>query len=60
MYTVKAAAPKLGISASKTYQLVQRREIGHFKIGGKILFSDRDIEDFLKKRRVEAVEIARN
>jgi len=40
---VKAAARQLGISVSKLYQLVASRQISHYRIGGKILFSQQDI-----------------
>lgn len=56
MNTVKQAASKIGISRAKLYQLAQRHEIAHFRIGGKILFSDADIQEFLSKNRVEAAE----
>jgi excisionase family DNA binding protein len=53
MFPVKEAAKKLGISATKLRQLVSRREISFYRIGGKILFSDELIQDFLAGCRVE-------
>jgi excisionase family DNA binding protein len=53
--TVAETALRLGISASKLYQLVRARRISHHRIDGKILFSDEDIESFLAGCRVEAV-----
>jgi excisionase family DNA binding protein len=50
--SVKAAARRLGISVSKLYQLAASRSIGHYRIGGKILFSSQDIEAFLTGCRV--------
>lgn len=50
--SVKAAARRLGISVSKLYQLVSARRIGHYRIGGKILFSEQDVEVFLTGCRV--------
>jgi excisionase family DNA binding protein len=50
--SVKAAALRLGISVSKLYQLVGCRKIGHYRIGGKILFAEEDIAAFLGGCRV--------
>jgi excisionase family DNA binding protein len=49
---VKEAARRLGISVSKLYQLAAGRRIGHYRIGGKILFSEQDIAAFLSGCRV--------
>ena len=46
--SVAEAAKKIGISASKLYQLVTARRICHYKIDGKILFSDDDIAAFMQ------------
>jgi excisionase family DNA binding protein len=53
--TVAEASKRIGISASKLYQLVSARRISHHRIDGKILFTDEDIETFLADCRVEAV-----
>jgi excisionase family DNA binding protein len=45
--TVAETARRLGISASKLYQLVGARRISHHRVDGKILFTDEDIETFL-------------
>ena len=50
--TVREASRKIGISPSKLYQLAARRKIGHYRIGGKIVFSDDDIAAFLNGCRV--------
>jgi excisionase family DNA binding protein len=48
MLTVKQAAQRLGVSASKLYGMVERREIAHYRLGrGKIFFSDEQIQAFL-------------
>ena len=49
---VKVVAPLLGISRSKLYHMASRREIAHHRIGGKILFSDADIREYLASCRV--------
>ena len=50
--TVAEAARKIGVSASKLYQLVAARAIAHYKIGGKIVFSDADVDAFLTTCRI--------
>ena len=52
--TVAEAAKKIGISASKLYQLVSAGEIAHYRVGGKIIFRDDDIASFLANCRVES------
>lgn len=56
MHSVKIAAMKIGISPSKLYALAQQREISHYRVDGKILFSDEDIRAYLASKRVEAGE----
>jgi excisionase family DNA binding protein len=50
--TVIEASKKIGISPSKLYQLIAARQIAHYRVGGKILFSDEDIIAFLAGCRV--------
>ena len=57
MHSVKTAAAKLGISPSKVYQLTGRRQVSFYRIGGKILFEDADLERYKKAARVEAVPV---
>ena len=52
--TVVQAAKRIGISASKLYQLVEARRIAHYRIGGKIVFAEADIDAFLATCRVGA------
>jgi excisionase family DNA binding protein len=53
--TVTEAAKKIGVSCSKLYQLVAGRAIAHYRIGGKIVFFDSDVEAYLASCRVGAV-----
>jgi len=53
--TVAEAAKKIGVSPSKLYQLAAARAISHFRIGGKIVFSDLDVDAYLASCRVGAV-----
>ena len=52
MLTVKQAATRLGISASKLYQLVSERAVAHYKVGGKLLFGESDLDAYLESCRV--------
>jgi len=53
--TVNEAAKRIGISASKLYQLVGARRIAHYRVGGKIIFAESDVEAYLATCRVGAV-----
>ena len=50
--TVNEVARRIGISASKVYQLVSARRIAHYRIGGKIIFSEPDVASFLESCHV--------
>lgn len=52
--TVAEAAKKIGISSSKLYQLAAARVISHYRVGGKILFSEADVDAYLASCRVGA------
>ncbi|HZL38112.1 MAG TPA: helix-turn-helix domain-containing protein [Tepidisphaeraceae bacterium] len=54
-FSVKAAAQRLGVSVSKLYQLAASRKISHYRIGGKILFSEADVDAYLASCRVGAI-----
>lgn len=53
MLSVKQAAASLGVSRSKVYQLVACREVVHYRLGGKILFAEADLEAYRARCRVE-------
>ncbi len=53
--TVAEAAQKIGISASTLYQQVAARKISHYRVGGKIVFSEADVDAYLASCRVAAV-----
>ena len=50
--TVNEAARRIGISASKVYQLVSARRIALYRIGGKIIFSEPDVASYLESCHV--------
>jgi len=56
--TVSEAAKRIGISASKLYQLVSARHIAHYRVGGKIIFSESDVDAYLATCRVGAAATA--
>lgn len=56
LLNLREAAPLFGVSKSNLYGMVARREIPHYRIGGKILLSKDDIAAYLNGRRVEAQE----
>lgn len=49
--TVKEAARALSISPSKLYEMVERSEIGHCRIGGSIRFADSDLSDLMEETK---------
>ena len=55
---ITEAAKKIGVSASKLYQLVAARQITHYRVGGTIIFSEADIASFLDGCRVPATPAA--
>src|SRR4051812_15692251 len=52
MLSVKASASLLSIAPSTLYGMVERREIAHYRIGGKILFEEADLELYKASCRV--------
>lgn len=56
MLRIKDAASRLGISPSKMYQLVTRRRVAHYRIDGKILFDESDLDGYKQRCRVGAAD----
>lgn len=54
--SIKETALLLGISPSTLRGMVNRKEIGHHRIGGKIQFTDADIDDYLASTHVPREE----
>ena len=59
MLTVRQAAQRLAISSSKLYQLAAERKTAHYRLGGKIVFAESDIDAFLLSCGVEPAAAAR-
>jgi excisionase family DNA binding protein len=55
LIAIRAAAIVLGVSTSLLYQLVKKRSLPHYRVAGKILFAPADLDDFMRKCRVEAI-----
>lgn len=48
------AAELLRISKSKLYQLVEDRRISHFRLDGRVVFSEEQLATYLEQHVVEA------
>lgn len=53
--TVAQAAKLIGISGSKMYELIAAHEISIYRVGGKIILTQADIDAYLTNCRVAAV-----
>ncbi len=51
---VKETAKKLRISCSFLYQIVEQKRISCYQIGRRRLFSEQQIQDFLRQQLIEA------
>ena len=49
VYTVKSLAKLLNISVSKVYKLAEHNKIRHSKPGGKLHFTQADVDEYLSK-----------
>lgn len=54
--TVKDAAKRIGISASKLYALIAARAVAFYRVGGKIILSEADVDAYLATCRVGVAE----
>jgi excisionase family DNA binding protein len=52
LYSVLEAGTLLGTGRSKTWDLIWKGQLGHYRIGKKIQVSAAHISDFLKGREV--------
>lgn len=50
----RAAAEIIGVSPRTIRRWAERHDIGHFRCGKRLLFSDQDISEFLMKSRISA------
>jgi excisionase family DNA binding protein len=54
--TTKQIANEYGVSISFIYKATSRREIPHYKIGGKLLFLREEIEKMILDSKIESTE----
>lgn len=48
-FTAQEAADYLGICRESIYNLARANKIEHFKVGGKLIFTRKDLDDWVKK-----------
>jgi excisionase family DNA binding protein len=59
-YQVQEVATLLGVAPSTVYDMVRLRKIPHRRVGtgrGRIVFTERDVEEFLDSCKVEALSL---
>jgi excisionase family DNA binding protein len=57
LMTLKEAAPKLRISAITLRRMAAKKDIPFHRVGSKYLFTDGDIEEYLKSCEVPAKQL---
>lgn len=55
---VQEVADTLHVSKGTVYELIKRGEISSFRVGRKVRFSPRDIEDYIEKSKIAAKKAA--
>lgn len=56
LFTVDEVATFLAVSKSTVYRLVERRELPFVRLPGALRFAQDDLQAFLGRRHVEAIE----
>lgn len=56
---LKYAAKFTGLSKFTVRAYVRRRLIAHYRVGRRLVFKDEDLEQFMRRYRVEAREAGR-
>lgn len=56
LYPVFEVAIKLHISESTLYRWIHQKKISHIKIGSRVLFSQKNIEEFLNNHTINKVD----
>jgi excisionase family DNA binding protein len=52
-YTVEEVAKKLRIDRQAVWNLIRRRQLAAFKIGGVYRITPGDLQDYLRRQRIE-------
>ena len=50
---ISEAAELLRVSKTKVYQLVEDKRIPHYRLDGRVVFSEEQLEEYLSKHVVE-------
>lgn len=58
--TIEQAAQLLNYTKKTVYKKIACKEIPHYQTGNNILFSERELNDWIKKHRVATVEERQN
>ncbi len=53
MLKVSQVASRLNLSVSKTYELVEKGDLGHHRMGGAIRVSETQLQEFLNSTKRE-------
>ena len=51
---LRGAGLRMGISPHTVRALVRRRDLGHYRIGKRIIITDEQIDEFMARHRVAA------
>ena len=54
--TVKQAADYLGVHTDTIYTMVRKKEIPHFKLRRRIMFSKESINEWIREQEMQSVE----
>lgn len=52
LYNINDLSKLLKISTSTLYRWVHKKEIPYIKLGGKVRFSDSELQQFIKKNSI--------
>jgi excisionase family DNA binding protein len=53
MLRVKTVAERLSLSISKVYELIEKGQLGHYRLGGAIRVSETQLKDYLDGKEVK-------
>jgi len=56
-YNVSVISDRLHLSRSYLYKAIERNKLPHYKIGTRVLISEDQIQEFLKKHEQQTGEI---
>jgi len=56
-FTVKQAADYLGVHQDTIYTMVRQKEIPHFRLRRRIMFSKQAINDWIRQQESESTQV---